>query len=117
MAFLVFLVLFFNWVWRRLVARYLGVVEAAGSNPVTQISVDWLVEPVYGFFICQKRAFDARLMLVAKILMLALPRFGKISLHRFLRNLRTFHFRQADQLNHLVHACRIRRREHMTVKS
>ena len=24
------------WVWRRLVARYLGVVEAAGSNPVTQ---------------------------------------------------------------------------------
>ena len=22
--------------WRRLVARYLGVVEAAGSNPVTQ---------------------------------------------------------------------------------
>ena len=25
-----------NWVWRRLVARYLGVVEAAGSNPVTQ---------------------------------------------------------------------------------
>ena len=26
------------WVWRRLVARYLGVVEAAGSNPVTQTS-------------------------------------------------------------------------------
>ncbi len=25
-----------NWVWRRLVARYLGVVEAAGSSPVTQ---------------------------------------------------------------------------------
>ena len=25
-------------VWRRLVARYLGVVEAAGSNPVTQTS-------------------------------------------------------------------------------
>ena len=24
------------WVWRRLVARYLGVVEAAGSSPVTQ---------------------------------------------------------------------------------
>ena len=24
------------WVWRRLVARYLGVVEAAGSTPVTQ---------------------------------------------------------------------------------
>ena len=24
--------------WRRLVARYLGVVEAAGSNPVTQTS-------------------------------------------------------------------------------
>ncbi len=30
-----------NWVWRRLVARYLGVVEAAGSNPVTQTS-NWL---------------------------------------------------------------------------
>lgn len=25
-----------SWVWRRLVARYLGVVEAAGSSPVTQ---------------------------------------------------------------------------------
>ena len=25
-----------NWVWRSLVARYLGVVEAAGSSPVTQ---------------------------------------------------------------------------------
>ena len=24
------------WVWRRLVARYLGVVEAVGSSPVTQ---------------------------------------------------------------------------------
>lgn len=28
------------WVWRRLVARYLGVVEAAGSNPVTQTSLN-----------------------------------------------------------------------------
>ena len=24
------------WVWRRLVARYLGVVEAVGSSPATQ---------------------------------------------------------------------------------
>ena len=24
------------WVWRSLVARYLGVVEAVGSNPATQ---------------------------------------------------------------------------------
>ena len=27
------------WVWRRLVARYLGVVEVAGSNPVTQTNL------------------------------------------------------------------------------
>lgn len=27
------------WVWRRLVARYLGVVEVVGSNPVTQTSI------------------------------------------------------------------------------
>lgn len=28
------------WVWRRLVARYLGVVEAAGSSPVTQTNME-----------------------------------------------------------------------------
>ena len=27
---------FVFWVWRRLVARYLGVVEAVGSSPATQ---------------------------------------------------------------------------------
>ena len=31
------------WVWRRLVARYLGVVEAAGSNPVTQTNANSVV--------------------------------------------------------------------------
>ena len=31
------------WVWRRLVARYLGVVEAAGSNPVTQTMASVLI--------------------------------------------------------------------------
>ena len=31
-------ILLYNWVWRRLVARYLGVVEAVGSNPATQTS-------------------------------------------------------------------------------
>ena len=39
------------WVWRRLVARYLGVVEAAGSNPVTQTiltSRKWLNIAVCG---------------------------------------------------------------------
>ena len=30
------------WVWRRLVARYLGVVEAAGSTPVTQTKIEAL---------------------------------------------------------------------------
>ena len=29
-------ILLYIWVWRRLVARYLGVVEAVGSNPATQ---------------------------------------------------------------------------------
>ena len=33
------------WVWRRLVARYLGVVEAAGSNPVTQTSKIRITKP------------------------------------------------------------------------
>ena len=33
------------WVWRRLVARYLGVVEAAGSNPVTQTNKNRITEP------------------------------------------------------------------------
>ena len=39
------------WVWRRLVARYLGVVEVAGSNPVTQTiltSRKWLNRAVCG---------------------------------------------------------------------
>ena len=29
-------ILLYIWVWRRLVARYLGVVEAVGSSPATQ---------------------------------------------------------------------------------
>lgn len=33
-------------VWRRLVARYLGVVEAAGSNPVTQTKKNRLTKPL-----------------------------------------------------------------------
>ena len=33
------------WVWRRLVARYLGVVEAAGSNPVTQTNKNRITKP------------------------------------------------------------------------
>ena len=44
------------WVWRRLVARYLGVVEVAGSNPVTQTSVfrsTIRVERL--FFFCPKK--------------------------------------------------------------
>ena len=30
------------WVWRRLVARYLGVVEAVGSTPATQTKFEAL---------------------------------------------------------------------------
>ena len=40
--------------WRRLVARYLGVVEAAGSNPVTQTNTDTVIDTIqsrYLYFI------------------------------------------------------------------
>ena len=33
------------WVWRRLVARYLGVVEAVGSSPATQTKIGGSNEP------------------------------------------------------------------------
>ena len=41
------------WVWRRLVARYLGVVEAAGSNPVTQTikETSFVYQDKRGFFL------------------------------------------------------------------
>ena len=51
------------WVWRRLVARYLGVVEAAGSNPVTQ-TIMWRQKRcllrkarLYRAFLLPKRRF------------------------------------------------------------
>ena len=44
-----------SWVWRRLVARYLGVVEAAGSNPVTQTSRNRIIEPIARF--CERLYF------------------------------------------------------------
>ena len=37
-------------VWRRLVARYLGVVEAVGSSPVTPTSRKVRKHAVYGLF-------------------------------------------------------------------
>ena len=44
------------WVWRRLVARYLGVVEAAGSNPVTQTKRPLLERGAVLCFYRHKRA-------------------------------------------------------------
>ena len=55
--------MYLDWVWRRLVARYLGVVEAAGSNPVTQISLNPLVERIQSFILPLKSGFDTYLIL------------------------------------------------------
>ena len=60
------------WVWRRLVARYLGVVEAAGSSPVTQTSMGVLtgfqfpVRTLFLFIVF----FDFLVLLVRRSLLL-----------------------------------------------
>ena len=41
-------------VWRRLVARYLGVVEAVGSSPVTPTSRKSVNTQFTDFFLCPK---------------------------------------------------------------
>ncbi len=46
--------------WRRLVARYLGVVEAVGSSPVTQTSKNRIAKP----FVSSSRAALLHLQLV-----------------------------------------------------
>ena len=47
------------WVWRRLVARYLGVVEAAGSNPVTQTKSTVVSKELQCFFMLSKGLYNA----------------------------------------------------------
>ena len=47
------------WVWRRLVARYLGVVEAAGSNPVTQTKGTVVPKELQCFFMLSKGLYNA----------------------------------------------------------